>query len=51
MMKLCGFPENTLIMMLVTLVGQVGIAIVLALMVDNITHGKHFSRRYTSSLS
>lgn len=29
-------------MMLVTLVGQVGIAIVLALMVDNITHGKHF---------
>mgnify|MGYP000691828207 CR=1 FL=1 len=34
--------KNTLIMMLVTLVGQVGIAIVLALMVDNITHGKHF---------
>ena len=34
--------KNTLIMMLVTLVGQVGNAIVLALMVDNITHGKHF---------
>jgi len=33
---------NTLIMMVVTLVGQVGIAIVLALMVDNIRHGKHF---------
>lgn len=32
--------RNTLIMMLVTLVGQVGIAIVLALMVDNVRHGK-----------
>lgn len=34
--------KNTLIMMLVTLVGQVGIAIVLALMVDNVRHGKQF---------
>ncbi len=34
--------KNTLIMMLVTLVGQVGIAIVLALMVDNIKHGRNF---------
>lgn len=34
--------KNTLIMMLVTLVGQVGIAIVLALMVDNVKHGKQF---------
>ncbi len=33
---------NTLIMMIVTLVGQVGIAIVLALMVDNVRHGKQF---------
>lgn len=36
--------KNTLIMMLVTLVGQVGIAIVLALMVDNIGRGKQFFR-------
>ena len=35
---------NTLIMMAVTIVGQVGIAIVLALMVDNITHGAKFFR-------
>lgn len=34
--------KNTLIMMLVTLVFQVGIAIVLALMVDNIGRGKQF---------
>ena len=35
---------NTLIMMLVTIVGQVGIAIVLALMVDNIKRGAKFFR-------
>ena len=34
--------KNTLLMMVVTLVGQVGIAIVLALMVDNVRHGKGF---------
>ena len=34
--------KNTLLMMIVTLVGQVGIAIVLALMVDNIGRGKQF---------
>ena len=34
--------KNTLLMMVVTLVGQVGIAIVLALMVDNIGRGKQF---------
>lgn len=34
--------KNTLIMMVVTLVGQVGIAIILALMVDNIGRGKQF---------
>lgn len=34
--------KNTLIMMVVTLIGQVGIAIVLALMVDNIGRGKQF---------
>lgn len=34
--------RNTLIMMVVTLVGQVGIAIILALMVDNISRGKQF---------
>lgn len=34
--------KNTLIMMIVTLVGQVGIAIILALMVDNIGRGKQF---------
>ncbi len=34
--------KNTLIMMVVTLVGQVGIAIILALMVDNVTRGKQF---------
>ena len=35
---------NTVIMMLVTIVGQVGIAIVLALMVDNISRGAKFFR-------
>lgn len=34
--------KNTLIMMVVTLVGQVGIAIILALMVDNISRGRQF---------
>ena len=34
--------KNTLLMMIVTLIGQVGIAIVLALMVDNIGRGKQF---------
>ncbi len=34
--------KNTLLMMLVTLIGQVGIAIVLALMVDNVRRGKQF---------
>lgn len=36
--------KNTLLMMLVTLIGQVGIAIILALMVDNIGRGKGFFR-------
>lgn len=36
--------KNTIIMMIVTLIGQVGIAIVLALMVDNIGRGKQFFR-------
>lgn len=36
--------KNTIIMMIVTLVGQVGIAIILALMVDNIGRGKQFFR-------
>lgn len=35
---------NTLIMMVVTVVGQVGIAVVLALMVDNIGRGAKFFR-------
>ena len=35
---------NTIIMMVVTIVGQVGIAIVLALMVDNISRGAKFFR-------
>ena len=34
--------KNTLIMMVVTLVGQVGMAIVLAIMVDNVRHLKGF---------
>lgn len=34
--------KNTIYMMLVTLIGQVGIAIILAVMVDNITRGKQF---------
>ncbi len=34
--------KNTLLMMVVTLIGQVGIAMVLALMVDNIGRGKQF---------
>ena len=36
--------KNTLIMTLVTIVGQVGIALVLGLMVDNIRHGAQFFR-------
>lgn len=36
--------KNTIIMMIVTLIGQVGIAIVLALMVDNVGRGKQFFR-------
>ena len=36
--------KNTLIMMLVTIVGQVGIALFLALMVDNIRHGAKLFR-------
>lgn len=36
--------KNTLIMIGVTLVGQVGLALILALMVDNIKHGKKFFR-------
>jgi len=36
--------KNTIVMMLVTLIGQVGIAIILALMVDNIGRGKQFFR-------
>ena len=34
--------RNTLSMMVVTLAGQVGIAVLLALMVDNVTRGKQF---------
>ena len=36
--------KNTILMMIVTLVGQVGIALILALMVDNIRKGKQFFR-------
>lgn len=36
--------KNTLIMMIVTIVGQVGIALVLALLVDNIKFGTKFFR-------
>ena len=36
--------RNTILMMMVTIVGQVGIAIVLALLVDNISHGAKFFR-------
>lgn len=36
--------KNTLIMMLVTIVGQVGIALILALLVDNIRMGAKFFR-------
>ena len=35
---------NTLIMMAVTIVGQVGIAVLLAILVDNVTHGAKFFR-------
>lgn len=35
---------NTLIMMVVTLIGQVGIALILALLVDNIRHAQKFFR-------
>ena len=34
--------RNTLSMMVVTQAGQVGIAVLLALMVDNVTRGKQF---------
>lgn len=36
--------KNTVLMMLVTIAGQVGIALVLALLVDNIRHGAKFFR-------
>ena len=36
--------KNTLLMMLVTIVGQVGIALLLALLVDNVTKGTQFFR-------
>lgn len=36
--------RNTLIMMVVTIIGQVGIAIILAVLVDNIKHGAKFFR-------
>lgn len=36
--------RNTILMMIVTLVGQVGIAVILALMVDNIGRGRQFFR-------
>ena len=36
--------RNTILMMVVTIIGQVGIAIVLALLVDNISHGAKFFR-------
>ena len=36
--------RNTILMMVVTIVGQVGIAIVLALLVGNISHGAKFFR-------
>lgn len=36
--------RNTILMMVVTIVGQVGIAIVLALLDDNISHGAKFFR-------
>ena len=36
--------RNTILMMVVPIVGQVGIAIVLALLVDNISHGAKFFR-------
>lgn len=36
--------KNTILMMIVTLVGQVGIAVILALMVDNIGRGRQFFR-------
>lgn len=36
--------RNTILMMVVTIVGQVGIAIVLALLVDNTSHGAKFFR-------
>lgn len=36
--------RNTLVMMVVTIVGQVGIAIILAVLVDNIKHGAKFFR-------
>lgn len=36
--------KNTLIMIVVTIIGQVGIALLLALLVDNVKHGKKFFR-------
>ncbi|HAX53460.1 carbohydrate ABC transporter permease [Muricomes intestini] len=36
--------KNTLIMILVTIVGQVGIALFLAILVDNVKHGSKFFR-------
>lgn len=36
--------KNTLIMILVTIVGQVGIALILAILVDNVKHGSKFFR-------
>ena len=35
---------NTLIMIVVTIVGQVGVALILAVLVDNIRHGAKFFR-------
>lgn len=39
--------KNTLIMIVVTLLGQVGIALILSLMVDNIKRGPNFSESFT----
>lgn len=36
--------KNTLLMIFVTIIGQVGIALLLALLVDNVKHGKKFFR-------
>lgn len=42
--NMCVAVRNTILMMVVTIIGQVGIAIVLALLVDNISHGAKFFR-------